>query len=78
MRGKMLLVSSDPYISSIRQLPRKSIKYFSQEAINLLACFTIADRTATIRRAGRGKDDDDDDDDTEGCDDDDDDDEEDI
>ena len=83
--SKCFEFSSDSYISSIRQLPRKSIKYFSQGSINLLAWFKTANRTASIKRAGRGKDDEegddddddddvDDDDDTEDCDDDDDDD----
>ena len=44
-------------------MQRKSIKHFSQEAINVLVRFKTANRTASIKRAERGGDDDDDDDD---------------
>ena len=40
-------------------MPRKIIKHFSQGAINLLVLFKTANRTASIKRAGRGKDDED-------------------
>lgn len=33
-----LLVSSDPLISSLRQLPRKTLQQFSPDALQLLQC----------------------------------------